>query len=65
MNFLLKINIFMILFCVVVKVVNGKSFYGLSHQTTDEENSRIIQIPMQCPINMRFIDRRCRKIYTK
>lgn len=58
----------MILFCVVVKVVNGKSFYGLRHQTsqtTDEENSRLIQIPMQCPINMRFIDRRCRKIYTK
>ena len=56
------------MFCVVLKVVNGKSFYGLRHQisqTTDDKNSRLIQIPMQCPINMRFIDRRCRKIYTK
>lgn len=58
----------MILCCVVLKVVNGKSFYGLSHQTSEkleEMNSQLIQIPMQCPINMRFIDRRCRKIYKK
>jgi hypothetical protein len=68
----------MILLCTILKVVNGKSFLGLEHQSTDgtwkgangetQQHNRVIRQPrlldirMSCPTGMKFIAGRCRKI---
>lgn len=35
MNFIKNINLFMILLCTILKVVNGKSFSEVRHHSTD------------------------------
>lgn len=69
----------MILLCAILKVVNGKSFFDLRHQSTDGDWSRgslqqgrhsrairhanVLDIRMACPIGMKHVGGRCRKIY--
>lgn len=69
----------MILLCAILKVVNGKSFFELRHQSTDGNwrrlsyqqgqhkrtirQARVLDIRMTCPTDMKYVGGRCRKIY--
>lgn len=75
MNFIIKINLFMILLCTILKVVNGNPV-ELDHRSTDaqrqgvrrgtERHNRVIRQPnilrMRCPNGMEFVKGRCRTI---
>lgn len=65
----------MILLCTILKVGNGKAFFGPRHRSTDGdwrgvgEHTRhnrairqILDIRMKCPAEHRWIAGRCRKI---
>lgn len=69
MNFITKINLFMILLFIIAKVYNGEALYELENQSNLSQpynravrHARILDIRMRCAPGMTYIEGRCRKL---
>jgi hypothetical protein len=69
MNFIRKINLFMILLCTIAKVVNGMTLRAHPSSLEMERvrsirSARLLDIKEICAPGMKWIEGRCRKVAT-